>query len=154
MRMSGKQVILLLGLFSLVLVSLSLQRPIGGIRINRSPSLSHRVFFGSRFGTKERSGGLVSFRHTSCVLPMAKRIIAKAGDFIEVRRGVVLVNGHTLPFRTRSSSGQSYSPIQVGEVPKGHVFVVGDHPDSFDSRYEQFGCIPIEDLEECLWPIF
>ena len=53
-----------------------------------------------------------------------------------------------------SSSGKSYSPIQSGTIPEGYVYVCGSHPDSFDSRYAEFGLIRVENIREKLWPLF
>ncbi len=39
------------------------------------------------------------------------------------------------------------TPTRERKVPKGYVFVAGTHPDSFDSRYEEFGLIKESDVE-------
>ena len=36
--------------------------------------------------------------------------------------------------------------IPSGIIPPGYVFVAGDNPHSFDSRYEEFGLVPMEKI--------
>lgn len=46
-----------------------------------------------------------------------------------------------LPLLTKTTEGQPLTPLSVSVIPKDHFFVMGDHPRSFDSRYEEFGLI-------------
>jgi type IV secretory pathway protease TraF len=43
--------------------------------------------------------------------------------------------------------------IPEGIIPKGYVFVAGDNLNSFDSRYEEFGLVPVEKIwgKAVLW---
>lgn len=43
--------------------------------------------------------------------------------------------------------------IPEGIIPPGYVFVAGDNPNSFDSRYEEFGLVPMEKIwgKAVLW---
>lgn len=128
--------------------------PIGGLRMNRSPSLPHTLFWGTRLGSKEKSGGYVSLHLHGMQIPVVKRVIGKAGDLIRVEKGEVMVNGHRLPLLESSPSGLLYSPIFEGKIPDGYLFLAGNHRESFDSRYAEFGLIAVEEIEERLWPIF
>ena len=71
---------------------------------------------------------------------LLKRIAARAGDFVEVTDDGVFVNGkfvgdHTKPME-RDTRGREMPRFRwAGAVPDGHVFVLGDAPNSFDSRY-------------------
>lgn len=87
-----------------------------------------------------------------------KRVIATAGDHIEIREGKVYLNGEELqedylqPDVTTSSLDGPYTDVVV---PEGYVFVMGDNrPESTDSR--RFGCIPLEKIESKVlirfWP--
>lgn len=78
-----------------------------------------------------------------------KRIIGKEGDSIEIKDGEVYLNGVKLDedYLDRNiythTYGQSY-----WEVPKGHVFVLGDNREegaSKDSRF--FGCVPKDSIK-------
>ena len=74
-----------------------------------------------------------------------KRVIGVPGDTVEIRAGVVWLNGHRLdesyvPDDYRDSA--SLAPVRV---PTGHYFVMGDHRSaSNDSR--QWGPVPRQSL--------
>ena len=86
--------------------------------------------------------------------PYVKRVIAVAGDTVEIRYGQVYINGQamqeawiTVPFPQ-----SSWGPATVGE---NEVFVLGDdRPASRDSRY--FGMLPrgriLGRAFLCYWP--
>lgn len=56
----------------------------------------------------------------------------------------------TLPLLHHTKEGRPLTPLVLNEfgmtIPKGYVFVAGDHPQSFDSRYEEFGLVPVEKI--------
>lgn len=86
-----------------------------------------------------------------------KRIIAVAGDKIEIKDGIVYLNDKELeetylPKDTKTYQG-NYNCL---EVPEDCVFVMGDNRNSsIDSR--TFGCIPINKIEGIVcfryWPL-
>lgn len=39
------------------------------------------------------------------------------------------------------------TPVKSGVVPKGYVFVIGTHPLSLDSRYNEFGLVKTSDIK-------
>lgn len=49
--------------------------------------------------------------------------------------------------KNQSIDGRVLTPIKPGIIPKGMVFVCGDHERSFDSRYEELGLIPEKYLQ-------
>ncbi len=82
-----------------------------------------------------------------------KRLIGLPGDIIEIKNGVVYVNGKALdePY-VKNKSSDNYGPIKV---PKDNYFVLGDNrPVSVDSRY--WGFVPKKNLVGkavlLLWP--
>jgi signal peptidase I len=82
-----------------------------------------------------------------------KRLIGLPGDTIEIKNGVVYVNGKALdePY-VKNKSSDNYGPIKV---PKDNYFVLGDNrPVSVDSRY--WGFVPKKNLVGkavlLLWP--
>lgn len=80
-----------------------------------------------------------------------KRVIALAGDEIEVKAGKVYLNGNELKedYLDPNTFTKSATFLKEGEkykVPEGSVFVLGDNrPVSLDSRY--LGPIKITDIK-------
>jgi signal peptidase I len=78
-----------------------------------------------------------------------KRVIAVAGDVVEIRRGVLYINGAAMPedyAHVRPSRRWSWQEnISPRRVPADSLFVLGDNRDnSEDSRY--FGPIPVKSV--------
>lgn len=57
-----------------------------------------------------------------------------------------LSNGQSLPLLGQTKDGNLLTPLKADVVPEGYVFVAGDHLRSFDSRYEEFGLVPQQNL--------
>jgi signal peptidase I len=79
---------------------------------------------------------------------LIKRVIALSGETIEVRDGVVYIDGQQLeePYLVRNTGG-SYGPTTV---PGGHVFVMGDNRGaSNDSRI--FGPVDLDRVVGRAW---
>jgi conjugal transfer pilin signal peptidase TrbI len=88
--------------------------------------------------------------------PFAKRVIGLPGDRIirdKERLKIKSKNAESqmtlstiLPLLDKTKEGQSLTPLSMPIVPEGYIFVVGDHLRSFDSRYKEFGLVPIEKI--------
>jgi len=144
----------LLGLVIYIACSFFLVTPPFGVRRNISDSLPYTYFFSRPFREIQRDQ-YVSFTHPKSQLPLAKRIVGIPGDTISYRNSYIFLNdqnyGEILP---KSASGLRLTPLSERVVPEGYVFVHAFHRESFDSRYQEFGLIPVTNLKETLWPIY
>lgn len=108
-----------------------------------------------RVGDPVQSGDIVVFRNpdaSSDHSVLVKRVIATAGQTVDLRDGAVYVDGS--PLDEPYAAGSSYPlPVQAPDVsvsfpytvPEGCVWLMGDNrEDSADSRY--FGAVPVENL--------
>jgi signal peptidase I len=90
-----------------------------------------------RFGKAPATGDIVLFRwHTEGqTFELLKRVIGLPGQTVEIRRGVVYVDGHRRfePYLNRHRDVKDFGPFRVAP---GYVFVLGDDRiNSNDSRY-------------------
>ena len=95
------------------------------------------------FAPLER-GEIVICRYPGDPRHIVKRIVALAGDTIEIRDGVLYLNGAAVdePYVTHPAT----SDFSLIEVPEGHHFVLGDNrPISRDSR--AVGPLPLSLIE-------
>lgn len=72
-------------------------------------------------------------------VPLIKRVVAVAGDRVVVDGAGVSINGTKLPNSTPKRFARDGSPLPsavgVHALGLGQAWVVGEHLDSFDSRY-------------------
>jgi signal peptidase I len=106
-------------------------------------------------------GDIIVFRPPEAAgdtVPLIKRVIGLPGDTVEVRDGLVFVNGTALDegYLYRGEDGQteptdpSFGGTTAWQVPPGQLLVMGDHrQDSSDSRV--FGPIAVADVVGRAW---
>ncbi|NCO66577.1 MAG: signal peptidase I [Candidatus Aquicultor secundus] len=85
--------------------------------------------------------------------PFVKRLIGLPGDTVEVRDGVLYVNGKAYKVAAARTPQYSYGPVKVKE---GMLFVLGDNRNqSYDSH--EWGFVPEENViakAVCVfWPL-
>ena len=77
--------------------------------------------------------------------PWAKRVAGLPGETVSVSGDAVLVGGRRVATLNRAMmESRRLGAAAAGVIPAGHIFVTGEHERSFDSRYREFGLIPIE----------
>lgn len=84
---------------------------------------------------------------------LVKRVIAVSGDHLEIKGGVVYLNGVLLPEAYLGENVQTLMPdlgVLDIVIPEGQYFVMGDNrPSSKDSRY--FGSVAAEAILGEVW---
>jgi conjugal transfer pilin signal peptidase TrbI len=115
------------------------------LTLNQTQSLPYHAFFCIK-GLKVRRGDLVCLKgHESDYagdLSLTKRLAGLPGDSIALKDGQIVVAGRKVGrMQSHTQDGKPLHPLQSRVVPEGMVFVAGDHPRSFDSRYGEFGLV-------------
>jgi signal peptidase I len=143
-RVWTRDLLLAIGLALVIIVFL--YQPVKVEGTSMAPLLSdqERIFinkFVYRFEPIDRGDVVVFWYPLDRSKSFIKRVIALPGETVEIRRGVVYVNGHEIaePYVPPQYADVSdYGPTQV---PAGCYFVMGDHRiSSNDSRV--FGPVP------------
>lgn len=81
-----------------------------------------------------------------------KRVVGLPGDQITKTKNWLKIKAKNssiisiFPLLEKTKNGQVLTPLSFKIIPEGHLFVGGDHPRSFDSRYEEFGLVPMESV--------
>ena len=141
----------------------------GRFCVTLTPSVKHRLFFLDRDLSHVNRGDYVLFslevgRLGKVPLPEGVR----EGETVRAVKRVACMEGEQLRVagrdffcgdepigraKERSLKGVPLTPfVHEGPVPAGQVFLAGDHPDSFDSRY--FGFVDQNALRAWARPIW
>lgn len=116
------------------------------VALSKSESLDTAIFWVEPFKARPVSGDLVYFRAPENPYfdgPVIKRVVGVPGDPIEVRGREVFVNGYEVGrAKPLTRTGEPLNPVTFEIIPDNHVFVAGEHIDSYDSRYAEFGLVP------------
>lgn len=126
------------------------------VRWNRSNSLPGRMFIGTSWSFTPKCGDMISFDHPMFPAPIAKIVVGRVGDTVDIISGHIYVNrvdrGRILD--RSPNSGKPLTALHPCTIPDGYVYVWAPHPESFDSRYADIGLIPISRVKERLWCVF
>lgn len=73
-----------------------------------------------------------------------KYIAGTSGDEISIVDNDVCIGSTHIG---KIVAASNLHPIATGQIPDGYVFMSGTHVYSFDSRYKEFGLIPISQIQ-------
>jgi len=126
---------------SLILTSAALDQVT--VVYSPSDSLPYRTFLELKH-IKPQLGQYAYFESPWYGGRVIKKIVGREGDELSYDRNGSLWVGKQKIGKAQSQSrdGRQLTPIRPGVIPKGRVFVEGEHERSFDSRYEELGLIP------------
>lgn len=84
-----------------------------------------------------------------CKVIFIKKATGVAGDVVTNSGREVFVNGVSMG-KAKEYTLKLHRPLAVnsftGVIPQGYYYVHSDHKDSFDSRYEEIGLIPVSEV--------
>jgi len=130
--------------------------------VTLTPSTDHRIFF-LKHGPSEAElikGAYVLFDIRSEYIDggashrAIKRIACAGGEDLSTRGDTCYCDEKEVAVaKTRSLTGEKIPRFfYSGKIPEDRIFVVGQHRDSYDSRY--FGFIKKEDVKALAYPLF
>lgn len=124
-------------------------------RLNGSKSLPFYLFAAAPIESLEREMYVSLYHPLLSSRDIFKQIVGMPGDQISIRNQHLFINNRDYGYIYQiAPSGLKLSAIPERVIPEGYVFVHATHPQSFDSRYAEFGLVAKEQLKERLWPIF
>jgi conjugal transfer pilin signal peptidase TrbI len=147
-RQTGVVALLCLGVFAFKAGEGTLARYRFGLNVTES--LPHWAFITDRGDREVGRGDLVEFvapetPYYPAGQHFVKRVAGVAGDVVERWGDRIMVAGRDVGrVKPTDSRGRPVEPGPTGVIPAGRLFVVGDNPDSLDSRYALIGLIPAE----------
>lgn len=103
--------------------------------------------------TPPQRGDILMFRHPGDPqVTFIRRVIAIAGDSVEIKNGWVFVNGQVIPepytLRKNNRNNKPQDTYRLATVPENRIFVLGDNRNrSGDSRSAEISFIPLDLVE-------
>lgn len=131
------------------------------ITVTISNSVNHRIFYKQTFFDQKdiKKGSYVMVELYSELVKcspclIVKRVAGVAGDLIVSRDLDYFCNGKYLgKAKTHSMTGKPLTSYKKnGLIPENTIFLMGDSPDSFDSRY--YGPMELKHVKAIARPIF
>ena len=155
--MSMRKSLLGIGVLAALLFWLQYKTLLG---IAESSSLPWKVYLVVK-GSAWKKGDIVTIQgHTSSYsqgIPLlTKRVVGGEGDVILLKdKENLLVGDEKIsPLLPYNSKGKPLHPVENQIISRGYVFVVGDDPRSFDSRYQEFGLVKAEHILGRSFPLW
>lgn len=152
--------LLCIGTIAAVVVGTVTPRHLG---IILTPSLDHRLFWVSRDPQHVKRGEYVYFVDAELARKVGKPEVPNVFKIIRCDEGDILTvdaakcffcNGEYIGMaKDYSRKGEMMPQFEFnGRIPPGFMFVMGEHKDSYDSRY--FGLVEKSRVVARLYPIF
>lgn len=138
----------LIGFLSILALCMFLTNIGYGICYNTSASLNESLFLSIPIRIPV-IGDIVAFTHSQSSITFAKRVVGMPGDVVEIKNKSIYINGFD-----KGKILEPFRAINEGIIPADFYFMLGNHPESFDSRYAEFGLVPIKLIKAKLCPIF
>ena len=116
------------------------------------PTLKTGDFLVIDRGNKVQKGDIIVFSLSSKHKELVKRVIAEAGDTVEITASNIKVNGETIKEDyIKSNKSYSYDLMSKTVVPANCIFVLGDNRAvSVDSRSAEVGMVNLNQVDGTL----
>lgn len=117
------------------------------LAVNFTESLPGTVFLIDKKVKTPQKGELIAFTWKDAApipdgVTVIKRVAGLAGDKVVNQNRMISVNDKPVGrAKTHAKTGESLEAITSLTIPKGYFFALGEHADSFDSRYARPGLI-------------
>ena len=117
------------------------------------PTLKTGDFLVIDRGNKVQKGDIIVFSLSSKHKELVKRVIAEAGDMVEITASNIKVNGETIKEDyIKSNKSYSYDLMSETVVPANCIFVLGDNRAvSVDSRSAEVGMVNLNHFFDVLF---
>lgn len=126
----------------------------GGVELFGKRYLGHTLERGDIIAFENETTAKITTKQYGEATGFVKRVIGVAGDSLELRDGLVLINNHPIEEPYTASPRSTFAEEFLQEckkitIPFGSVFVMGDNrKGSGDSR--EFGLVPEKDIDSVL----
>jgi len=126
------------------------------VLINTTTSLPHTFYLTNPKQALIKRGDYIAFTHAASPQLIVKRVIGIEGDDILKTAQSAYIKGceQKLFLKEKRSDGSVLTAVNADVVPEKTFFVAGSHDGSFDSRYQEFGLIPLAKVRGQVWPVF
>ena len=124
--------------------------------ITTTASLEHRYFWKTDKIPENGDYLMFSFNHPLISrddITVTKKITCTEGSLLTVKNRIFYCDGKALGQAKQISSRGDILPVFAwnGVIPDGKVFLTGQHPDSFDSKY--WGFFDLKQRYQVLFPL-